>query len=615
MKFSNVIDTPRAPGSDDLLGVDRYVDALTQFIEVAQMPTTLAIQGEWGSGKTSLMNQVRHRLCDMGETEPLQKPFFGIWINTWQYAMMRSPEETLINVIQGVTSEVLSIMKRHKGSISGAITKVGGLFGKMVKFGAKAAVTAAGADASLVDELTDSGESTGVASFRKSLSHAISACLEEEAKAGAAKRGFIFFIDDLDRLDPPVAVQILELLKNLFGVENCIFILAIDYDVVVKGLVPKFGPLTEKNEREFRSFFDKIIQLPFSMPVGNYNIDTYLSDSLNEIGYFTPEEMTQSPGGEDSQPVIEYISEMAILSTGSNPRSVKRLINSLSLIKIMYAITSGSNVMSPKEKLLNFGFVCIQIAYPLIYDALLFDPNFKEWSEKTARRFRAAELDDNMREHLAEMEEFDEPWEQVLYRICRNNSYLASRAYNISRLLNLLAKLIGADDNFGEEVSRIMSFAAVTTVSNADDVKVAIGDRNKHAQDIWEEFWDTAEKNPEFKKQFPRKKENPHTWIYLQTGSKGTSLSIDQNRRNNQLMLGLYINNDKALFKKLFKHREEIETAFGGELDWRELPNKKASRVCMFVSFDFGDRASWPEKFTWLAETLVKMREAFANYL
>ena len=349
--------------------------------------------------------------------------------------------------------------------------------------------------------------------------------------------------------------------------------------------------------------------------MGNYNIDSYLADSLNEIGYFTLEELNRVLGGENSLPVIENVSEMAILSTGSNPRSVKRLINSLSLIKIMYAITSGAEAMSVKEKLLNFGFVCFQIAYPMIYDALLFEPNYREWSEKVARRFRAAELDDAMREQLTEMEEFDEPWEQVLYRICRNNSYLASRTFNISRLLNLLAKLIGNEENFGEEVSRIMSFAAVTTVSNAEDVKAAVSDRNKQALDIWEEFWDVAEKNDGFKKLFPRKKENPHTWIYLPTGIKGASLSIDQNRRDNQMMVGLYIGNDKALFKKLYKKKEEIEAAYGGELDWRELPKKKASRVCVLVPFDFGDKSTWPEKFAELADMLVKMRGAFEKYL
>lgn len=81
------------------------------------------------------------------------------------------------------------------------------------------------------------------------------------------------------------------------------------------------------------------------------------------------------------------------------------------------------------------------------------------------------------------------------------------------------------------------------------------------------------------------------------------------------MMYGLYINNDKALFKKLFKNKDDIENSFGGELDWREPPKKKASRVCLNMSFDFGNQREWPEKFTNLAETLVKMRRAFEKYL
>ena len=83
----------------------------------------------------------------------------------------------------------------------------------------------------------------------------------------ANKRGVIVFVDDLDRLNPPVAAEIPELLKNIFCINDCISVLAIDYEVVVKGLEPKFGKLTDKNEREFRSFFDKIIQVPFSLTV------------------------------------------------------------------------------------------------------------------------------------------------------------------------------------------------------------------------------------------------------------------------------------------------------------------------------------------------------------
>ena len=54
--------------------------------------------------------------------------------------------------------------------------------------------------------------------------------------------------------------------------------------MVVKGLEKKFGPKTEQNEREFRSFFDKIIQVPFSMPTGAYAIDNFLKENLSKFG-------------------------------------------------------------------------------------------------------------------------------------------------------------------------------------------------------------------------------------------------------------------------------------------------------------------------------------------
>ena len=84
----------------------------------------------------------------------------------------------------------------------------------------------------------------------------------------------------MDRINPKDAVEVLESLKNIFDIHSCIFIIAIDYEVVVKGLEDKFGKKTNENEREFRSFFDKIIQVPFSMPTGAYNIENFLDKKL-----------------------------------------------------------------------------------------------------------------------------------------------------------------------------------------------------------------------------------------------------------------------------------------------------------------------------------------------
>ena len=62
-RITNVIDVPRIEGGRDLLGIDKYLEALNRFITSANMPTTIAIQGEWGSGKTSMMNQIKFSLC------------------------------------------------------------------------------------------------------------------------------------------------------------------------------------------------------------------------------------------------------------------------------------------------------------------------------------------------------------------------------------------------------------------------------------------------------------------------------------------------------------------------------------------------------------------------
>jgi len=461
MKKSNIIDKPRKAGAPDLLGVDDYMKALIKFVETCNMPTTIAVQGEWGSGKTSMLNQIKHEICETGLNKELDDklPYYGIWINTWQYSIMKTREETLMAIIGGLTNEISKIIKRkHETQSQAVLNKVSNLFGKIAKAGAKAAVSQIGLEGDLIDTVIGSGEDTvDLLNFKNSLQEAINKCLELDKSQGNNNRGFIFFIDDLDRIDPPVAVEILELIKNIFEVDNCIFVLAIDYEVVVKGLVPKFGPLTDKNEREFRSFFDKIIQLPFSMPVAMYDVNNFLIESLEAIGYIDGK-FTENESMKDR------LTDFAMLSVGTNPRSLKRLINTISLLKI---IGEQKNETEKKvyELVVNFGLVCIQIAYPKIYQALIEEPDYKSWTDKTAKKMRLMELSESQSIALKDTTEFDEEWEIVLFRICQNDPYLSSRAFQISLLLNYLSEIVPNTLDFGEEIARILGASTVTSVS------------------------------------------------------------------------------------------------------------------------------------------------------
>lgn len=461
-KTSNIIDKPRKEGAEDLLGIDKYLNALIQFIETCQMPTTLAIQGEWGSGKTSLLNQIRFQLCESpfhSMQENNLKPFYGIWLNTWQYSLMKSKDEALMAILGGLTNEILAIIKdKHESKSKAAVEKVKGLFSKLGRAGAKVAAGTVGIESDIVDSILEKDESeTNLLQFKSALQDAINQCLDEDRKVGNNNRGFIFFIDDLDRIDPPVAVEILELIKNIFEVENCLFILAIDYEVVVKGLVPKFGPMTEKNEREFRSFFDKIIQLPFSMPIANYDVTKFLIHALEDIGYIDERIIN-----DDS--LKDKLADLTLLSVGTNPRSLKRLINTLSLLNIIGKIESEVE-KEIHELLINYALVCLQIAYPKIYDLVNQDPSFREWNDQTAKKHRLPELNESQLAVLNSSSEFDEEWEQVLFRKCQLDPYMSSRSFQVSQLLNYIIELVPEKRDFSEEISRIIGFSAVTSIN------------------------------------------------------------------------------------------------------------------------------------------------------
>lgn len=399
---TNIVDIPQSPLADDLLGQSSYISALSNFIRHAQTPMTIAVQGEWGCGKTSLMNAIAgqvcqnyDRLCHLnsaempapvdGEPESTQKSSrncLGVWINTWQYSILKNDSEAQVAVIRGVARELSSQMDALMGT-SSAVKEAGrkllSSISGIALTAAKVGVSAAGINPlSLngLDEMVRTQEN-GPEYFRDKLRNSVSMYLDEYNKThrGTRADSIIFFIDDLDRLDPPVAVQVLSLLKNLFEVPKCIFVLAIDYEVVVQGLASRFGARTDANEREFRSFFDKIIQLTFRVPLESYRIEGFISTLVKKIKYL------QNVKGKEGDAVLKAAQEFTLLSCGKNPRSIKRMFNTLSLTREIHRLHETQLEESNRGLFLQllFGVVCLQAAYPRIYDELVRRPNLYDW--------------------------------------------------------------------------------------------------------------------------------------------------------------------------------------------------------------------------------------------
>lgn len=424
-RITSVRDIPLEQEKDEFQ-IQRYIDGLVEFIRYSVSPLTIALQGEWGSGKTSLMNRLHKRLCiDSND-------FKGININTWEYSMLSSPEETVIKIIEKLIKSLATGKEQQTAmeKFSKWAKLSGGMAFRAVREAAKIAGGAVGSilveslikgDSDLEKKMT---EEVSLADLKKTLEDAIA------SHKKINKNGVLIFVDDLDRLNPPVAVEILELLKNIFSLKDCIFILAIDYEVVVKGLEPKFGKLTEKNEREFRSFFDKIIQVPFSLPVNNYHPELFIIEKLREINYIG--------NMKDIESFSKKINEIVNLTVGKNPRSIKRLINSISLINCITNAdqSQAENKISqdPTGKLINFAVVAIQISYPRIYNLLNYQADYKDWDWDTARRFKAIIPSDSVS---------DSPtWEMVLNSICDTDPYLKSCESDIQEVIEFIYREI-----------------------------------------------------------------------------------------------------------------------------------------------------------------------------
>ena len=494
---SSIIDVPREHSQADLFGIQAYQNALIKYIRLTDTPITIALQGEWGSGKTSLMNLLRYHLCDVDSA-----PYFPIWINTWQYSLMKTPQQAIMSILEGIINQI-GELNPNEQKWEESKRKIGGLFKKMATVGTKVAAGAVGIDGGLVDELFDGGQSESTSDITQ-LKAEIAKLIDDALSKDSSKSGFTFYIDDLDRIDPPAAVEILELLKNIFDLKKCIFILAIDYDVVIKGLKPKFGELTAANEREFRSFFDKIIQLPFSMPVASYNVDSFLVDALDKIEFFTEKELADMS-------LAETLSTITRLSVGTNPRSLKRLTNTLALISIIYDEQYGekSNVTT-LDKLINFALVCVQIAYPYIYNQLTEEPDFKSWNEKIASKLKLRPLTELERESLDSTEEFDEDWEKVLFRMCQMETYLSNRAFSISGLLNKIAQIIGNDEQLGEIIESILEMSAVTNIKAFDAPKRVKVSEIQWAEKLWNPVKEQLSKSLNIKMSIPKDKGYSH---------------------------------------------------------------------------------------------------------
>ncbi len=133
--------------------------------------------------------------------------------------------------------------------------------------------------------------------------------------------------------------------------------------------------------------------------------------------------------------------------------------------------------------------------------------------------------------------------------------------------------------------------------------------------DYWVAFQDYAFQNVQFSRNFNRRKPSTDHWMNFSIGSSACHIGISQIQKRNELNVELYINDDKELFNFLFQNKDAIELDAGFSFDWRELPERKASRIVIEKCVSFDDKNQWASQFEWLIQVMLNMKKAFKKYL
>ena len=244
MTISN--DSPISVPSDDIFGLNPFAKALASSIESMTAPkgAVLAVNGEWGSGKSSAINLIKHHLAPaINKGDLVLVPF-----NPWWFA---GADALTLAFFQELNKAIgPSLPKKLRKSIA---TMGQGVSAVGVVAGAFANLTAPGFGEFISGITGLFGKLTTIEKTVEEEHQQVSKALETQRKR------FLVIIDDIDRLNPDDAITIFRLVKSVGRLPNVIYLLAFDRQIAER-------IVTERFPSEGVSYLEKILQGTFELP-------------------------------------------------------------------------------------------------------------------------------------------------------------------------------------------------------------------------------------------------------------------------------------------------------------------------------------------------------------
>jgi hypothetical protein len=286
----------------------------------------IGLEGRWGSGKTSLLNFLRTELV-AAQDEGIHTITIAPWLNGDSSSMVTSLLEPMTAILKTkedqiaeVDGEQGSVAKKKMAEVGQLLRDYGPKTARRIASvanvaeyfipGGQVVGKALGAAANAAEQLMPSGPTPS--ELKQKIVHKI-----QELNVG-----FVVILDDLDRLEPEQAVEVVRLVRSVADFPRVAYLMCYDREVLAQAL--KTGLKVADGDL----FLQKIVQLTFNIPLPEpFDLRTQFRDEAKAI-------YAEVMGADADCDVLNDLS-LAVDREGmglSTPREVKLALNSIRFV-------------------------------------------------------------------------------------------------------------------------------------------------------------------------------------------------------------------------------------------------------------------------------------------